>query len=112
LAGFLARRLARQGSAVFLMVAVAPFRRKFLAAMPAVALLLSPHLVSSPYASTTGVLHESRRKPKNIQTAKNIQPFYSTSRRISSFTSASYDQFQVGRDSGGEVEVLGGTPHG
>jgi hypothetical protein len=58
------------------MSAIAPVRRKPQAAMQAAALLLSPHLVSSPPASRDELLHDSRRKPKYNQTAKKIPASY------------------------------------
>ena len=96
LTGFLARRLARQGCAGVLALSGPPIRRKSLAAIPALALFLSPHVVSSPNAFSIGLLHELRRKPKKNQTAKNTQlQFYATkenpiSRRLdpTSFMSA------------------------
>ena len=98
LTGFLARGLAGQGVAVLLVVSVTPLRRESQTTMPTLPLFLFPHFVSPPNAHSVGLLHELRRKPKKNQTAKNSQLFYSTTRRKANFTSASYGQFQVGRD--------------
>jgi hypothetical protein len=76
LTGFFALRLTNQGVAVGLVVPVTPLRREFFTAMPAAARPLSFHVVSPRNALCVGELHELRRKPKKIQTAKKSQVWF------------------------------------